>query len=294
MIYRTHDIPVEGGTLHYGVWGDKGPVIICSHGLSANHRSFHALANELADECILVAPDHRGRGKSNAISGPWGMRAHANDVAAVIAHLKLASIPLMLGHSMGAFISAATHHYYSALIEQLVFIDGGLPLFDEIPQNLSPEQLVTSIVGPAITRLNQSFSSTEDYLQFWRQHPALNEFWNAELEQYFHYELTGSAPYLQCSVNKAAILGDTEDQLMNSEFAQALESLRAPVSFLQAPRGIMNDSPVYSLARLALMKQRLPQLDITTIDNVNHYSIVMAQHGARQIANIVREFLAKK
>jgi lipase len=291
MSYRTHDIPVTGGILHVGIWGDGGPVLICAHGLSANHMSYQALANELSDDFTLVAPDHRGRGRSSNITGPWGMKAHADDVAAVMRYLDLKTVPLMLGHSMGAFISAVTHHRYGERIDQLLFIDGGLPLFDRIPEGASPEDLVTSIVGPAMTRLNKEFSSVQEYLAFWRQHPALQEFWDADLENYFRYELAGDIPHLKCSVNKVAILGDTESQLMSHDVANALAALRAPVTFLQAPRGIMNDGPIYPLDRLAIMQQRIPQFEVKVIEDVNHYSILMAQSGARQIAGIVRQLL---
>src|SRR5690349_1757100 len=97
---KSIDVPVQGGTLRVGLWGDRGPVVVCAHGITANHVEFLALAEQLKD-CRLIAPDLRGRGRSNAIEGPWGMAAHAADIIAVLDHLGIAQADVMLGHSMG-------------------------------------------------------------------------------------------------------------------------------------------------------------------------------------------------
>ena len=66
--YHTVTVPVVGGKLFVGVWGDSGPVIVCSHGITANHVSFKALARRLSGRYRLLVPDHRGRGESAAIA----------------------------------------------------------------------------------------------------------------------------------------------------------------------------------------------------------------------------------
>ncbi len=106
--YRTFDLPVTGGTLHTAVWGTQGPVVLCSHGLTANHTEFQALADQLGDEFRVIAPDHRGRGRSCDITGPWGMAAHATDLVALLDHLGIRKVDLLLGHSMGGFVAAIT------------------------------------------------------------------------------------------------------------------------------------------------------------------------------------------
>ncbi len=291
MIYQSHDIPVQGGQLHVGVWGNRGPILLCSHGLSANHKSYQGLARELDGEFTLIAVDHRGRGKSCNITGPWGMKAHADDLAATLDFLKIDAVPLLMGHSMGAFISAVTHHHYGDRIGKLLFIDGGLPLADELPPGITPEQLVTAVVGPSMDRLDKLFASEDEFLQFWKHHPALGECWSADLEEYLLYELSGSAPELRSCVNKAAILGDTESQLMSDDIPNALAKLSVPVTFLQAPRGIMNEAPLYSSERLQDMQKRLPQMKVEVIDDVNHYSILLGEKGAAAIADIVRKLV---
>ncbi len=291
MHYSQHDIPVDGGTLRVGVWGESGPVVLCSHGLSANHLSYQWLARELGDDYRIVAPDHRGRGFSDTIIGPWGMSAHADDVARCLDYFELPTVPIMVGHSMGAFISAVTHHRHPSRIEQLLFIDGGLPLADELPSGISPEALITAIVGPAMERLDKEFASEEAFLDFWRAHPALANDWCPELENYLRYELRGQAPAIRSCVRKEAILGDTESQLMTDDIPNAIRDLRIPLEFLYAPKGLLNQEPLYSRERMAEMQTRLTQMDIVDVEGVNHYTILLSARGAKAIAERVRQLL---
>ena len=52
----------------------------------------------------LIAPDLRGRGRSNTLPGPFGMTRHADDMAAVLDFLGVPRA-VVVGHSMGGFVS---------------------------------------------------------------------------------------------------------------------------------------------------------------------------------------------
>ena len=43
---KTIDVPVTGGTLRVALWGDRGPVVFCAHGITANHTEFQWLADQ--------------------------------------------------------------------------------------------------------------------------------------------------------------------------------------------------------------------------------------------------------
>lgn len=294
--YRQVEVQVEGGVLCAGVWGDRGPVILCSHGITANHISFQTLAERIGEEFRLVAPDHRGRGCSSEITGPWGMKAHAADVVALLDALSLERADVMVGHSMGAFISVVTQAEYPDRVASLLLVDGGLPLADEMPPGVSPEQLVQSIIGPAMERLDMRFASAEAYLDFWRQHPAFqrSEDWTTALEDYFRYDLAGSPPDCRSVVNKAAIVADAESQLMSDDIPEALNNLSAPVQFLQAPRGILDDAPLYPLSRLQQLQSRLNNFDYRSVEGVNHYTIMLADAGAAAVEKEIRALLRRQ
>src|SRR5690606_9508333 len=83
----------------------------------------------------VLAPDLRGRGRSNQLPGPYGMPQHADDLAAVLDHFGVETA-LIVGHSMGAFVSVVLSHRHPERVSELILVDGGLPL--AVPANVSP------------------------------------------------------------------------------------------------------------------------------------------------------------
>ena len=117
--YTTYDVTVPGGTLRVGVWepagpvatgpdGDPLPAVVLVHGITASHRAWPAVVAALPGRRV-IAPDLRGRGRSNRLPGPYGMAAHADDVAAVIRDLADGAA-VVVGHSMGGFVSLVLTH----------------------------------------------------------------------------------------------------------------------------------------------------------------------------------------
>ena len=288
MAYRTVEFEVDGGTLFAGIWGTSGPVVVGSHGITGNHVSFAALADALGDDVRLVAPDHRGRGRSRDIGGPWGMAEHARDIVRLLDHLEIARAELVVGHSMGAFVAVVTAAEYPKRVGRPLLVDGGIPLVDELPAGMTTEQLIRSLIGPAMARLDMTFASREAYHAFWRDHPSLVDAWSSYLTRYFDYDLVGVAPTLRPSPRREAILGDTENQLRDDRVARSLAKLRGEIRLLRAPRGIMNGDPLYPESSLRKWKERLPNLSVVDVPDTNHYTILLGEAGGKAVAAEVR------
>ena len=295
--YQTIDVPVSGGTLRVGLWGTSGPVIVCAHGITANHREFRALADQLGPGYRLIAPDLRGRGRSNGIAGPWGMAAHASDLVAVLNHLSIARADLLLGHSMGGFVAAVTAAQAPGRFAQVLMVDGGVPLMKVgfiawLPfSNYFVEKLTEKIIGPSLTRLDMTFASREVYRDFWRKHPALADDWSRYVEDYIDYDLEGEPPALRPSTRKEALLRDVRTQLVEDLVPRSLEQIRCPVRFLRAPRGLMNDKALYAEDRLARATRGMAQFSSATIADVNHFTILLSEPGASAVAAEARVML---
>lgn len=293
----TVDVPVDGGTLRVRRWGDRGPVVVCAHGLSANHTQFQWLADELAGSCRLIAPDLRGRGRSNRINGPWGMVAHAADLIAVLDHLGIRRAEMLLGHSMGGFVAAVAAARYPDRFAQVVMVDGGVPLMNVgfiayLPfSQFWVEKLTQKIVGPSLLRLGMTFADRAAYHAFWKPHPALANDWGPYVERFIDYDLEGEPPALHPSTNKEALLLDVRTQLVEDLVPRSLREIRVPVRFLRAPRGMMNDKPLYDERKLLRAATVIPQFSATTIADVNHYTIMLSERGAKAVAAEVRGLL---
>jgi lipase len=295
----TFDVPVAGGTLRVRTWGKSGPVVLCVHGITANHTQFQWFADQLAGECRLVAPDLRGRGRSNNIKGPWGMAAHAADVVAVLDHLGIAKVDVLLGHSMGGFVAAVAAARYPDRFAQVVMVDGGVPLFNVAFIAYLPfsqfwvEKLTQKIIGPSLTRLGMTFADRAAYHAFWQPHPALAGQWGPHLAQYIDYDLEGEPPAMRPSTNKEALLLDVRTQLVEDIVPRSLKEIRVPVRFLRAPRGVMNDKALYDEQKLARAAKAIPQFSAVTIPDVNHYTIMLSAHGSKAVADEVRKLLPR-
>nr|BFE85266.1 hypothetical protein GCM10020093_078670 [Planobispora longispora] len=82
--HRMETVPVRGGDLRVGVWGDRGPLVVAAHGITSSHMAWTLVGPELGGDHRFVAVDLRGRGGSRDLPAPYGMAAHADDLAAVI------------------------------------------------------------------------------------------------------------------------------------------------------------------------------------------------------------------
>ena len=162
--YSTFEVPVDGGALHVGRWGDGPKAVVAAHGITGNHRSWQAVARALGPEVSLLAPDLRGRGDSSALPGPFGMRTHAEDLLAVLDHLDLDQA-VLVGHSMGAYAAAVAATRDPKRWSSLVLVDGGVAL--PLPDGVDPDDIVRAVLGPALARFDRTFESREAYLDYW-------------------------------------------------------------------------------------------------------------------------------
>lgn len=287
--YRRTAVPVRGGEVTVGHWGpEDGPVVLAVHGVTASHLAWPLVAAGLPGARV-IAPDLRGRGRSNELPGPWGMPQHADDLAAVLDALGVDSA-VVVGHSMGAFASLVFANRHPDKVSSLVLIDGGLPL--PTPAGLSDDEVMRATLGPAADRLSMTFASREAYREFWRHHPAFAEDWNPLIEDYLDYDLVGEEPNLRPSSSYEAVAADSIELRGGESLLRALRELSHPTTFISAPRGLMNEiPPLYPEAAIAEWREKLPGLATVAAENVNHYTIVMAEDGARLVAANIRAAL---
>lgn len=281
--YRTFAAPVPGGTLAGGIWNPDraadGPTLVGIHGITASQRAWELVAEALPGT-RFVAPDLRGRGRSSDLPGPYGLTAHADDVARAMDALGIDRAPVA-GHSMGAFVAVRLAERHPDRVERLILLDGGLPL--ALPAGIAPEDLPALVLGPALQRLRMRFATADEYRAFWRAHPAIGPWWNDAIERYVDYDLAGEPPELRSRASEDAVAVNALEMDGSAGYADALAGLTLPVSFLRAPRGLLDAEPLYDPAVVASWAGRLPQLRVHEAADVNHYTVVMTPDGVRQV-----------
>lgn len=292
--YSAVAVPVSGGDLAVGIWEPVGEItdtIVAIHGVTASHLAWLDVVPTLPGVRI-VAPDLRGRGRSNGIEGPAGMAAHAADIIAMMDALGLEKT-MLVGHSMGAFVSVVTAYLHPERISRIVLVDGGLPL--EVPVGLNAEALVKHILGPTAARLEMRFASVDEYLNLWRAHPAFADAWTPELERYLAYDLVpdGSGA-LRPATSFAVTVDDTVDLNTGSLPREAIAGISVPAVFVWVPRGLQNETPgLYSPEQIARLEESLPTVRFRFVEDLNHYTVVMSERGASAIAPIIAAELAE-
>jgi pimeloyl-ACP methyl ester carboxylesterase len=285
MRLRLLNVPVDGGDLRVLLWGTGKRVAVAVHGITASGMSWQAVARHMPPDWTLAAPDLRGRGYSSDLPGPYGLDRHARDVAAVLKHF--GGRPVLAGHSMGAYIALLTRDAHPELVRRLVLVDGGLPL--PLPEGIDPDALLDATLGPAITRLRQTYPDTEAYLDFWRAHPALAEHWTADVEAYARYDLIGEGGQLRSRAAEDAVRADGRDVLAEKPFADALSRLTRPTPLLTAPAGMFGVPPgLLPPEVVAAWQERVPALRPQTVPGVNHYTILFEREAAAAVSQAIR------
>ncbi|WP_205616843.1 alpha/beta hydrolase [Streptomyces sp. OM5714] len=277
-------MPVAGGELAVLRWpaAEPGaPVVLALHGITANGLMWARVAHHLADRVTLLAPDLRGRGGSGTLPGPYGIGAHADDMAAVVRALDAGPV-VLTGHSMGAFAAALTAVRHPDLLSALLLVDGGVGF--PVPAGLGPDELISAVIGPAMRRLSMTFPDRAAYREFWRRHPAFAGAWSPWVDAYIQRDLVGEEPALRSSCRLDAVRVDGTDQL-GGAVADAVHQLPRPAELLWAERGLMDEAQgLYDERRLAAAGVDRAPLRPTRVPGTNHYTIVVGDEGARLVA----------
>jgi pimeloyl-ACP methyl ester carboxylesterase len=280
------EVPVAGGTLAVASWGD-GPPVYAAHGITANHLMWERVAHLLRGDVRLIAPDLRGRGDSAALPGPYGMAAHVADAVATLDHLGIDRATIV-GGSMGGYVSVLLAARHPDRVSNVGLCDGGVAL--PLPPGVDPEEMLKATLGPSLERLDMTFDDENAYLDFWKAHPALSE-WNDTLEGFARYDVATTADgRIRSKVNKEAIVADGRDLLVNTDVHDCISDIGCPVWLLRAPRGLLDQPvPLISDEILEMWRgDRLPQLEVDMVEDVNHWTLFLGDRGAKAIADEIR------
>ncbi|MFC5664775.1 alpha/beta fold hydrolase [Kitasatospora misakiensis] len=278
-------VPVPGGDLAVLRWPATvpgAPTVVAVHGITANGLAWFEVARRLAGRATLLAPDLRGRGDSRGLGEPYGLARHADDVAALIAGLGLGPTAV-IGHSMGAWVTALAAVRHPELVSRVVLIDGavGFPL----PEGVSDHDALAAVLGPALTRLSMTFADRQAYREFWQRHPAFAADWSADIDAYTQRDLVGEEPELRSACVPAAVETDGAQVLLDEEAATAVHRLPCPGALLWAERGLLDEPQgLYDEKRLAAagLDGRHP-VAVSPVPGSNHYSILWGRPGAEAV-----------
>ena len=191
---------------------------------------------------------------------------------------------------MGAYVAVALAAVRPEMVERLVLVDGGLPL--PLPPDLGDrpdlETVIRASLGPALERLSTVYKDRQDYLDFWRAHPALKNDWDADIETYLDYDVEPVAGGFRSRVQQEAVRADSRDVINAAAVAAALMSVRCEIALVRAPRDLLDrPSPLLPVEIVADWQAKLPNLSAQAVEDVNHYTLMFGQRGVEAITALL-------
>lgn len=294
QLQRVPDLHVDvpGGRLavHRLAEGD-GPTVLAVHGITANGLSWAAVAERLAGRATVWAPDLRGRAASRGVAGPYGVGRHADDLVAVLDALDVERA-VVVGHSMGAFVTAVLAARHPERVERAVLVDGGFA-FPLAPGTSGDDvdAMLGAVLGPALQRLSMTFDGPDDYLAFFGQHPALGPVLRSPagdvVRAYLAHDLVRDGDVWRSSCVLDAVRADGAGLMLEPEVHRAgaaAATAGVPVRFLWAARGLLDEPQgLYDDSRIAGLD--LPDaLDVEHVPSTNHYDVVLAPAAVELLA----------
>ena len=149
-------------TLAVHEWGEPGaPRVVCLHGVTGHGRHFERLAERLAPQFHVVAPDLLGHGDSRR-EPPWSLDAQVEAVLDAVG----SGPAVCLGHSFGGRVAVEIAARKPGFATRLVLLDPAIALPPEAArfaaENTRPERAYASFAEGIDRRYEESaLHSTE-------------------------------------------------------------------------------------------------------------------------------------
>lgn len=111
---------LNGINLFYEEQGQGEPVVLL-HGLALDGSIWTEMVSLYADQARFIVPDLRGHGKTETGDANGSLEQFADDLAALVDHLRLQHFTLV-GHSMGGYISLVFAEKYPEMLDGVVMV----------------------------------------------------------------------------------------------------------------------------------------------------------------------------
>jgi len=108
---------VDNIMLAYERLGSGAPLLLI-HGFPLDHTIWKDVVHLLKSDFDLILPDLRGFGQSTTVETPYTLSDMADDLAALLDHLKVEKVALA-GHSMGGYVALAFAKKYPQRVSGL-------------------------------------------------------------------------------------------------------------------------------------------------------------------------------
>ncbi|MFD6439491.1 alpha/beta fold hydrolase [Peribacillus sp. NPDC060186] len=240
--------------------GEKGP-ILAIHGLTGTHKNMHYYAERFKGEYRFIAVDLRGRGGSAETDLEPSIFKHAEDILGLIKELKIEN-PILLGHSMGAFISSIVASKLDS-VKAVVLLDRAAKMSDH----------QQAIVKPSLGRLSKEYQSKEHYVEEIKGiYSNLGITWNEIMQETVEYEVEPVVEHWENKSTESNILADFES-FYQYDPKEVCSKISCPLLLVYAAGDIGKMPPLFYLSDYEETQAGAQSIE-TVISDCNHYTMV--------------------
>ncbi|MEO6733645.1 MAG: alpha/beta hydrolase [Ferruginibacter sp.] len=278
---KDHFTNTNSIRLHYLEFDGELPVIILMHGLTANAHAFDGLiAAGLSPAFNIISVDLRGRGQSDAPDVGYTMQEHAADIIGLMDALQIEKA-IFAGHSFGGFLAVYLAAFYPTRVDKLILMDAAA--------NMHPS--TKEMLGPALGRLGQAFSSFDAYLQKVKAAPYLT-FWDRHMESYYRADTKEHADgTVTCIPQPAHMMEAVVKGSLGEPWTTYLHNIDHLSILINAP-GIYNMGAALLPEENAMETVEMMKNCIYAKVPGNHQTMLYGE-GAKEIVSIIKHFLNK-
>jgi pimeloyl-ACP methyl ester carboxylesterase len=281
---RTEFVSVRGLACHVRLWGDAGaPKLFMVHGWMDVSASFQFLVDALKREWCVIAPDWRGYGLSQHITGDtYAFADYIADLDILLKHYSPDAPVNLIGHSMGGNVASHYAGIRPERIAALVNLEGfGM-------RRTSPEEapgryrrFMDELADPPALKDYPSFAALEARMM--RNNPRLTPERAAFLARHWGSEVDG----------RVVLLADPAHKIVNAtlyrldEAMACWRAITAPVMTVAARDSDMLRKWI-SEAEYAERLTAFRHLRSEYIDDAGH----MLHHDQpERLAELIEDFL---
>jgi len=121
--FEARAMDLHGHRVIYRTIG-TGPPLVLVHGMVNSSRHWKAVAERLAEEYTVIAPDLLGHGDSAKPEGDYSLGAHAAGIRDLLAALGV-DRATMVGHSLGGGVAMQFFYQFPERCQRLILISSG-------------------------------------------------------------------------------------------------------------------------------------------------------------------------
>ncbi|MDD5581090.1 MAG: alpha/beta hydrolase [Methylobacter sp.] len=277
---KSHLIKTNTIQLHYLEFEGHQPTLIFMHGLTANAHAFDGLiAAGLSPAFHVLSVDLRGRGESDAPVSGYAMKDHAADIVGLMDALNIDKA-ILAGHSFGGFLALYLAKYFPERIDKIILIDAAA--------NMHPN--TKEMLGPALGRLGQTFSSFNAYLEKIKAMPYLT-FWDEQMLSYYQADVkTHADGTASCIPQQDHMMESVLKGSLGEPWLDYLQTVDHSTILINAADGVYTMDAALLPEENAMETVKLMKNCIYAKVPGNHQTMLYGE-GAKEIVSIIKHFL---